>query len=51
MSKEQALKNILKNILMDIDKTGRTNPMISVVRCEIDKDLIEIAQQYTAEDN
>jgi len=44
---EQALKNILVNILTDIDKTGQTHPMVSVVRCEIDKDLIEIARQYT----
>jgi len=49
MNYEQAIKNILTNILLDIEKTGRTTPELSVVRCEVSKSLIDIAKQYLGE--
>ncbi len=49
MSNEEAIRNILTNILGDIERTGRTFPELSVVRCEVSKSLIDIAKQYLGE--
>ena len=49
MNKNEAIRNILTNILGDIERTGRTTPELSVVRCEVSKTLIEIARQYLGE--
>ncbi len=51
MNSEQVIRNILSNILVDIERTERTRPELSMVVCEIDKELIEVAKQYLREGN